>query len=54
MMEDLLESGESATLTVYVFCYDRWSGSRKMYESNKYILSDIRSGRWNGMRVGKK
>ena len=53
-LEDLLSLNQAAVLVIYVFGYDRWSGARKLYTSIPYILSDIRTWRWNGMTIPAK
>ena len=35
-LEELLELQHECYIQVYVFCYDSWSGARKLYSSKRY------------------
>ena len=50
-MEDLLSLGRVAYLQVNLSAFDEFSGARKVFQSNKYFLSDIRTGRFRGLEV---
>jgi len=41
LLEDLLSLGSKRTLQVFVFAYDAFSGSRKLFESPIYASTDI-------------
>ena len=41
LLEDLLSLGTKSTLQVFVFAYDAFSGSRKLFESPIYASTDI-------------
>jgi hypothetical protein len=41
LLEDLLSLGTKRTLQVFVFAYDAFSGSRKLFESPIYTSTDI-------------
>lgn len=41
LFEDLLRLGSQAKLEIHAFCYDRFSGSRKLYVSDPYARDDI-------------
>ena len=42
-LEDILDLGSSAFIRVYIFGYDKFSGSRRVFLSKKYFLEDVRS-----------
>jgi hypothetical protein len=44
LLEDLLKSGSKATLRVYAFGYDEFSGTRKLFLSKEYTAEDILEG----------
>lgn len=46
-LEDLLEVSEMSYLRIYVFGFDKFSGTRKVYRSKRYTLQDIKHGTWN-------
>lgn len=48
---DILELGTDGTVQIHVFGYDRFSGSRRHFESRLYRKSDIRLGRYSGLDV---
>lgn len=50
-LDDVLALGTEATVTVFVFGYDSWSGARKMYESSPYRAANIKQGPWKKMRI---
>ena len=41
-LEDVLSSGTKAQLLIYVFGYDEFSGTRKLFESKIYEMNDIK------------
>jgi len=43
-IEDLLKLGEDASITIYAFGFDSFSGSRHMYTSKPYAVGDIGLG----------
>jgi len=45
-LEDLFSIGHDHGLQVFVFCYDSFSGTRKIFKSKIYTLSDIRPGKF--------
>lgn len=44
ILEDLMSLGSDSTLQVFAFGYDAFSGTRKVFESPLYRLTDIRRG----------
>lgn len=52
-LEDILETGDNAYIIVYVFCYDAWSGVRKLYISNEYRRKNIETRESNVEQLGK-
>lgn len=40
-LEELMETGQNATLEIVGFGYDSFSGARRVFESVKYLASDI-------------
>ena len=40
-LEDLLDAGSATTLEIQAFGYDQFSGTRKLFQSKRYQLSDI-------------
>jgi len=53
LLEDLLSLGERATIRYRVFCYDEFSGARRVFFSKPYTIHDIKEGRFkaNGLDV---
>jgi hypothetical protein len=47
-LETLLSLGSEAEISVWVFAYDDFSGSRKAFASKKYKLEDIAIGKYGG------
>jgi hypothetical protein len=45
-LESLLQIGSQAVVCIYLFCYDEYSGARKLYISKRYTLSDIHEKRF--------
>lgn len=43
---DFFENLESAKLVIHVFCYDHFSGARKLFMSKEYMYLDIREGKF--------
>lgn len=41
VLEDILSTGEKAHVRLFVFCYDSFSGSRKVFASKRYFQKDI-------------
>jgi hypothetical protein len=44
LLDNLLRLGSDAKLEVVAFCYDSFSGTRKLFISNPYTIKDIREG----------
>lgn len=44
VLEDLLRLGEEATIRYRAFCYDEFSGARKVFFSKPYTFHDIKEG----------
>ena len=44
LLEDIMRLGSSCTLQIIAFGYDVFSGARKMFESKRYSLADIKEG----------
>jgi hypothetical protein len=55
-LEDLFAEGHEHGIQVFVFCYDSFSGTRKIFKSKVYGLSDIRPGKFekNSLKVAAK
>lgn len=55
-LEDLFSEEHEYGLQVFVFCYDSFSGTRKIFKSKVYKASDIKQGKFerNGLRIAKK
>jgi len=50
-MEDVLSLGKAAQIQIFVSGYDAFSGSRKVYMSKHFRLSDIKTGRFRDLSV---
>lgn len=46
LLEDLMALGTDTTLQIFIFGYDEFSGTRKVFESKLYKASDIVCGRF--------
>lgn len=44
LLEDIMALGADATLQIFVFGYDEFSGARRVFESKLYKLNDIKFG----------
>jgi hypothetical protein len=55
-LEDLFSVGHEHGLQVFVFCYDSFSGTRKIFKSKVYTASDIKQGKFerNGLKIAAK
>lgn len=53
-LDDLLDSGSEANLRVFVFGYDKLSGTRKLFESKPYSKEDIIIGTFSGTSLAVK
>lgn len=47
LLEDVLSIGSEATLQIFAFGYDEFSGSRKVFISKFYTVDDIKEGRFD-------
>lgn len=45
-LEDLFELGEEVKIVLYVFSYDEFSGTRKLFTSSEYTSKSIFSGKF--------
>jgi hypothetical protein len=43
-LEDLLDIGSEADLQVFIFGYEGVTGTRKLFESPKYTIDNIKNG----------
>jgi hypothetical protein len=50
-LEDLMALGSSSKLVIWVFGYDEFSGSRKLFKSYDYQSIDIKQGRFGRLEV---
>ena len=51
-LEDLFSVGHDHGLQIFVFCYDSFSGTRKIFKSKVYTASDIRPGKFQRYGLG--
>ncbi len=52
LLEELLSLGSETQVNINIFCYDRFSGSRKVFESKGYRLEDIQTKKFQSKGVG--
>jgi hypothetical protein len=50
-LEDLFSLGTESSLIIWVFGYDEFSGSRKLFRSQDYQITDIKEGRFKQLEV---
>jgi len=50
-LEDLFSLGTESSLIIWVFGYDEFSGSRKLFRSQDYKITDIKEGRFKQLEV---
>lgn len=53
-LEDILRLGDKAQLRIYVFGFDEFSGSRRLFRSKWYELSDIEEKEFSKIAVEKE
>lgn len=51
LLEELLALGSKASVRIYVFGYDEFSGSRKLFVSKPYRITDIKEGSYSGLEI---
>lgn len=56
LLEDLMSAGKAARLQIFAYCYDGFSGTRKLFRSKIYMIEDIIEGRFDpkGLSVVSK
>lgn len=51
-LEDLFALDPSAYISIHVFCYDGFSGSRRLFTSKRYMVVDIQEGYFDRQGLG--
>ena len=53
-LDDAISIMDNSFITIVVFGYDSFSGARKMFESNPYLIRDIATGKFEGLGIAQE